>query len=468
MITVRVVDGASFEDGYGLMGGESYRKVLKFTIKGFSQKIKGYEIILGRTVEEGDVKSLLDCKSTIFAIQSGQAEMLKLFEQCKMAVHYLESRGNDMGSESKYISQSESLWKTLTSRAPDKAKEIKGAEKATGKHVQGELDTYIREAKDYRYNFGVTPDFWRWDITYAEACQAIEKYEAAHKMKNNEFTRWYELSVVFDMESQLTQTKKAMAFIDTTLLAVRDLWSVINNIRNEYEEVCEELWDELDPDAMEAQSKRMVKMVRKMPRDVRGHDAFDGIADLAKNYMTVVPLVAAILHPSMRPRHWDQMRAAAKKDFEDPLQNPKQKLRNIMDLGMHEFAGEVEDISDQALKEEKMEKQLAILKENWACVEWVEEKYQEGLDIYLLRIGEDDFEMLENDQLTVQGMMGSRFLSTFETEVTNLAKELAGVSENSNLISEVQRLWSYLEPLFIGSEEVKKGISRRRCKVRSD
>ena len=83
-----------------------------------------------------------------------------------MAVRYLDSQGNDVASESKYISQSESLWKTLTSRAPEKAKEIKTAEKATESTSKGELDTYIREAKDYHYNFGVTPDFWRWDITY--------------------------------------------------------------------------------------------------------------------------------------------------------------------------------------------------------------------------------------------------------------------------------------------------------------
>ena len=60
-------------------------------------------------------------------------------------------------------------------------------------------------------------------------------------------------------------------------------------------------------------------------------------------------------------------------------------------------------------------------------------------------MGEDDFEMLENDQLTVQGMMGSRFLSTFETEVTTWQRELAGVSENSNLISKCSgfgRIWS--------------------------
>ena len=44
----------------------------------------------------------------------------------------------------------------------------------------------------------------------------------------------------------------------------------------------------------------------------------------------------------------------------------------------------------------------------------------------LLKITDDDFEMLENDQLTIQGMMGSRYLSTFEEEVTGWQRELAG------------------------------------------
>ena len=63
-----------------------------------------------------------------------------------------------MSTESKYITSSENL-KVLTSKAPDKAKEIKQQKK--DKHVQGELDTYVHESKDYRYNFGVMPDFWR-------------------------------------------------------------------------------------------------------------------------------------------------------------------------------------------------------------------------------------------------------------------------------------------------------------------
>jgi dynein heavy chain len=456
---LKIVDGSDVEDSYGEITGDVYQQKLNSIIKEFTQKIKGYEIILQRPVADGDVKALLDCKSTIFAIQTGQADMLGMFQSSRMAVEFLSQQGKNMTQETKYLDQSGALWKVLSSKAPEKSKEIKQAEKATGKHVKGELDTYVREAKDYRYNFGTKPDFWRWDITHAEAMQFIKKYEQGHALKTSEFNRWYELAIVFDMESDLKTTKKAMAYIDKTLLAVRDLWGVIKTIREEYEIVSNGIWDELDTDAMESQSKRMVKSVRKMPRDVRGQDAFDGIADMAKNYMVVVPLIAAILHPSMRPRHWDLMREKAGKDFEDPLQNPKQKLSNILGLGLHTVVGEVEDISDQALKEEKMEKQLAILKENWVPVVWCEEQYQEGSDISLLRISDDDFEMLENDQLTVQGMMGSRFLSTFEKEVTTWQKELAGISENTNLIGEVQRLWSYLEPLFIGSEEVKKELA---------
>jgi dynein heavy chain len=457
--TLNVVPGDDTDPSYGSVSGGAYQQKLLEIVKEFTQKIKGYEIILDRPVKDGDVKALLDCKSTIHNIQQGQQAMLDLFQSCSMAVEFLSAQGNEMKNERKYLDQSTSLFKVLTARAPDKSKEIRQAEKATGKHVKGELDQYIREAKDYRYNFGVKPEFWRWDITYAQAIQFIKDYEQNHTLKRAEFNRWLELSIVFDMEDDLKHTKKAMKFIDTTLLSIRELWQVIKSIREDYEIASNQIWDELDTDAMEGQSKKMVKAVRKMPRDVRGHDAFDGVAEMSKNYMSVVPLIGAILHPSMRPRHWNLMREKVGKDFEDPLQNPKQKLSNILSLGLHNVIGEVEDISDQALKEEKMEKQLAILKENWTTVEWYEEQYQEGSDIYMLRIGDDDFEMLENDQLTVQGMMGSRFLATFETEVTTWQRELAGVSENTALIGEVQRLWSYLEPLFIGSEEVKKELA---------
>jgi dynein heavy chain, axonemal len=55
-------------------------------------------------------------------------------------------------------------------------------------------------------------------------------------------------------------------------------------------------------------------------------------------------------------------------------------------------------------------------------------------------------------------MMASRYLATFETEVTAWQKALSMVAEVLLILNDIQRTWSYLEPLFIGSEEVKKEL----------
>ena len=57
-------------------------------------------------------------------------------------------------------------------------------------------------------------------------------------------------------------------------------------------------------------------------------------------------------------------------------------------------------------------------------------------------------------------MFSSRFLSTFEKECNYWQKHLAGVSEVVQMLQEVQRSWTFLENLFIHSEEVKKELPK--------
>jgi dynein heavy chain len=73
-------------------------------------------------------------------------------------------------------------------------------------------------------------------------------------------------------------------------------------------------------------------------------------------------------------------------------------------------------------------------------------------------VKEEDFEALEGDQLTVQGMLASRHVGHFETQVQQWQHSLASISDVYTFVTEIQRTWSYLEPLFVGSEEVKKEL----------
>ena len=73
-------------------------------------------------------------------------------------------------------------------------------------------------------------------------------------------------------------------------------------------------------------------------------------------------------------------------------------------------------------------------------------------DIMLLKVSEENFEMLEENQVAVNSMFSSRFLSTFEDKCNYWQKSLASIAEVVQILQEVQRSWSFLENLFIHSE----------------
>lgn len=148
---------------------------------------------------------------------------------------------------------------------------------------------------------------------------------------------------------------------------------------------------------------------------------------------------------------------ATKKTFVPPYEDKEMLIGTILSLNLHEFSADVEDICDQAAKELKIENTLNALGDRWTTINWLMDPYKDT-DVPLLKIGEEDFEALEADQLTVQGMLASRFVKQFESEAQNWQKHLGNVADVFVLIGEIQRTWSYLEPLFIGSEEVKREL----------
>lgn len=79
----------------------------------------------------------------------------------------------------------------------------------------------------------------------------------------------------------------------------------------------------------------------------------------------------------------------------------------------------------------------------------------------MLRLSEENFELLEENQTVITAMTSSRYLAFFEDRVTTWNKNLGRISEIVTLCGDVQRTWSFLENLFIGSDEVKKELPKQ-------
>ena len=151
----------------------------------------------------------------------------------------------------------------------------------------------------------------------------------------------------------------------------------------------------------------------------------------------------------------DTLRACAGKSFDET--SPTFDLKTLNDLHLDEFEEDVGEIVNRAQKEEKMEFALEKISKTWKVLEFQFAQHKDT-DIHMIKLSEEDFETLEDHQLQIQNMMGSRYLATFEEQVTKWQHDLASVADVVGLMSEIQRTWAYLETLFIGSEEVKKEL----------
>ena len=60
-----------------------------------------------------------------------------------------------------------------------------------------------------------------------------------------------------------------------------------------------------------------------------------------------------------------------------------------------------------------MEISLAKLKETWGRVEFQFTQFKDT-PVYTVKLAEDDFEALEDNQVLVQGMMANRYMNTFK------------------------------------------------------
>jgi dynein heavy chain len=217
------------------------------------------------------------------------------------------------------------------------------------------------------------------------------------------------------------------------------------------------LWAEMDMNEMDDGSKNQVKAVKTLGKCTRWCPAYKAADKLSKDFLNTIPLISLLAAKCMRERHWEALMAVTGKKFTPPYADAGLLMGGILALNLHEFTSDVEDICDQAAKELKIESTVQQLGERWVGIEWLMETYKDS-DVPLLKMAEEDFEALEADQLTVQGMLASRFVKQFVEEVQQWQKQLANVADVFVLIGEIQRTWSYLEPLFVGSEEVKREL----------
>lgn len=120
----------------------------------------------------------------------------------------------------------------------------------------------------------------------------------------------------------------------------------------------------------------------------------------------------------------------------------------MWEIKLFDFKEGVEDVTDQAKQELKMEKSLNIIIKFWKEVVF-ELLPHKNSEISTLKMSDENFETLEEHQLQINNMLLSKYIAYFEKRVEKWKSDLGSVYDVVQLISDVQKTWSFLENLFI-------------------
>eukprot|EP01030_Chromulinospumella_sphaerica_P002683 gene2683-2625_t len=231
------------------------------------------------------------------------------------------------------------------------------------------------------------------------------------KQQKTECEKMSHIANVFECLREMDLSKQIVSEVRDILKEFRILWELHMKVLTVIDDAKKIRWDSLDSESFEDSAKSLVVMLRRLTKGIKSTDAYKGLEKMIKDYV---------------------------KEFKLPSKNLHMTLKDLLELNLHTYANDVEEIAEKAGKEAKHEETLRNLESTWSSVQFSMNFYKDT-DIPLLKLEDDAVEQLESDQMAVQSIMGSRY-NYFKAQAGEWQKALALLTAIKQVTARKNRL----------------------------
>ncbi|NXE83161.1 DYH17 protein, partial [Cochlearius cochlearius] len=404
---------------------------------------------LSKPLEEGDYDGLVEVMGHLMRVKERQAATDSMFEPLKETVALLSTYGEEMPEEihlqlhdlpERWDGTKKLCLRVKQSAAPLQANEVNVIRRKCQQFEvrQHAFRERFREKAPFSY---ADPDPYKSLNKQQKSIAAMESDMAALSTSAGLF----EVSV---------PRYKQLKACHREVRLLKELWDMIVLVNTSIDDWKTTRWKDINVEQMDIDCKKFAKDIRSLDKETRSWDAFTGLDNSVKNMITSLRAVNELQNPAIRDRHWHELMQATKVNF---TMSKDTTLADLLQLNLHKFEDEVHGIVDKAVKESGMEKVLNTLDATWATMRFEHEPHART-GITLLKSDEVLIETLEDNQVQLQNLMTSKYLAFFLQEVSGWQQKLSTTDSVISIWFEVQRTWSHLESIFIGSEDIRSQL----------
>ncbi|XP_054619923.1 dynein axonemal heavy chain 9-like isoform X2 [Dunckerocampus dactyliophorus] len=401
---------------------------------------------LGQQVDKGDYNALVGVIGHLLAVKERQHTADAMFEPLQQTVALLKDYEQDVPDVvHKQLEELPEKWTNVKKKAMVVKQQVAPLQAIEVASFRRKCVSFEVEQHTFKEHFRNNAPF-RFDSKNPH--QMLDAFHRQIQEQEAVMTSLVESASLFEVTvseyKQLQQCRREVGLL-------KDLWDMITVVESSMVAWKMTPWREIHVEDMELQCKCFSKDIRGLDKEVRGWEAFTGLDSRVKNLLISLRAVAELQNPAIRARHWHQLMAATGVHF---TMDQETTLAELLQLNLDCFEEEVRGIVDKAVKEMGMEKVLSELDSTWTGMQFQYEPHHRT-QVPLLRSDEELIETLEDNQVQLQNLMSSKHIAHFLDEVASWQSKLSVADSVISIWFEVQRTWTHLESIFIGSEDIR-------------
>uniref|UniRef100_A0A7N6A444 Dynein heavy chain 9, axonemal n=1 Tax=Anabas testudineus TaxID=64144 RepID=A0A7N6A444_ANATE len=404
---------------------------------------------LGLRVEEGDYSVLVGVMGHLLAVKERQNNTDAMFEPLKQTIALLKVYEQELPDVVyKQLEVLPEKWNNVKKQAMIVKQQVAPLQAIEVASLRRKCASFDVEQFTFREHFRQNGPF-RFESE--NPYQMLDLFHRQIQEREAVMASLVESANLFEVTiseyKQLRQCRREVGLL-------KELWDMITVVDSSMAAWKTAPWREIHVEDMELECKRFSKDIRGLDKEVRAWEAFTGLDSRVKNLLTSLRAVAELQNPAIRARHWHQLMAATGVRF---TMDQETTLADLLQLNLHCFEDEVRGIVDKAVKEMGMEKVLSELNATWTGMQFQYEPHHRT-HVPLLRTDEELIETLEDNQVQLQNLMSSKYIAHFLDEVSLWQSKLSVADSVISIWFEVQRTWTHLESIFIGSEDIRSQL----------
>lgn len=406
-------------------------------------------IVLTQKVEKKELDKLLKIMSYLDQVNARKSETDAMFDTIKAKVELMREYQEEFDVKvNKQCSELPDQWNKLKKAALTISVTIAPVKIYQANLVSKRIIILETRMKNYRQLFKIRPFF---EANCLNAYKHMN--ESKYHMDNfrMQFSELLKLTETFELPPPVFNHIEYCMY---ELKLAKQLWDAAYVIQATVNSWKKTMWTKLDIETTDQECKTFAKDLRTLAKDVHIWEPYKIIESTVKNLMAALRAIAELRNPSLRPRHWGELARTTQVQFN---MTDSTTLSNLLDLNLYKYEEEIKDVVDMACKEMAMEKLIKDIDTNWK---------QFGFDydvhgrtqLKLLRLSEELLEVLEDNQNQLNNAMSSKYITFFFTEISGWQQKLSLTDQVIKEWFEVQRKWTYLESIFIGSEDIRNEL----------